>query len=150
MAAAYGWSAGISDDEVLRELLALNGGRQEIRGDQLTRYWRARRVKKAQTRCQALDGCALPSCPKTRTERQGRILEAFSKLAETSRRGTGSAIGDPEQTSPADHPFRPTGAPELLCGVAVVIAEQAAQSLTTSHLPVRTADAFVRGWLRSP
>ena len=95
MAAAYGWSAGISDDEVLRELLALNGGRQEIRGDQLTRYWRARRVKKAQTRCQALDGCALPSCPKTRTERQGRILEAFSKLAETSRRGTGSAIGDP-------------------------------------------------------
>ena len=55
------------------------------------------------------------SCSKTRTERQGRILEAFSKLAETSRRGTGSAIGDPEQTSPADHPFRPTGAPELLC-----------------------------------
>ena len=66
-----------------------------------------------------------PSCPKARTERQGRILEAFSKLAETSRRGTGSAIGDPEQTSPADHPFRPTGAPELLCSVAVVIAEQA-------------------------
>ena len=33
---------------------------------------------------------------------EGRILEAFSKLAETSRRGTGSAIGDPEQTSPAD------------------------------------------------
>lgn len=28
VAAAYGWSAGISDDEVLRELLALNGGRQ--------------------------------------------------------------------------------------------------------------------------
>ena len=55
-----------------------------------------------------------PSCPKTRTERQGRILEAFSKLAETSRRGTGSAIGEPEQTPPADHPFRPTGAPELL------------------------------------
>ena len=52
-----------------------------------------------------------PSCPKTQTERQGRILEAFSKLAGTSRRGTGSAIGDPEQTSPADHPFRPTGAP---------------------------------------
>ena len=49
------------------------------------------------------------SCPKTRTERQGRILEAFSKLAETSRRGTGSAIGDPEQTSPADHPFRRPG-----------------------------------------
>ena len=79
-----------------------------------------------------------------------RILEAFSKLAETSRRGTGSAIGDPEQTSPADHPFRPTGAPELLCGVAVVIAEQAAQSLTTSHLPVRTADAFFRFEQRVP
>ena len=90
------------------------------------------------------------SCPKTRTERQGRILEAFSKLAETSRRGTGSAIGDPEQTSPADHPFRPTGAPELLCGVAAVIAEQAAQSLTTSHLPVRTADAFFRFEQRVP
>ena len=28
------------------------------------------------------------------TERQGRILEAFSKLAETSRRRTGSAIRD--------------------------------------------------------
>ena len=26
VAAAYGWSAAISDDEVLRELLALNGG----------------------------------------------------------------------------------------------------------------------------
>ena len=26
VAAAYGWSADISDDEVLRELLALNGG----------------------------------------------------------------------------------------------------------------------------
>ena len=93
---------------------------------------------------------AIPSCPKTRTERQGRILEAFSKLAETSRRGTGSAIGDPEQTSPADHPFRPTGAPELLCGGAVVIAEQAAQSLTTSHLPVRNADAFFRFEQRVP
>ena len=28
VAAAYGWSADISDDDVLRELLALNGGRQ--------------------------------------------------------------------------------------------------------------------------
>ena len=28
VAAAYGWSADISDDEVLRELLALNGGGQ--------------------------------------------------------------------------------------------------------------------------
>ena len=26
VAAAYGWSAGISDEDVLRELLALNGG----------------------------------------------------------------------------------------------------------------------------
>ena len=26
VAAAYGWSADVSDDEVLRELLALNGG----------------------------------------------------------------------------------------------------------------------------
>ena len=94
--------------------------------------------------CVIRDARPCPSCPKTRTERQGRILEAFSKLAETSRRGTGSAIGDPGQTSPPDHPFRPTGAPELLCGGAVVIAEQAAQSLTTSHLPVRTADAFFR------
>ena len=38
----------------------------------------------------------------------------------------------------------------LLCGVAVVIAEQAAQSLTTSHLPVRTADAFFRFEQRVP
>ena len=44
---------------------------------------------------------------------------------ETSRRGTGSAIGEPEQSSPPDHPFRPTGAPELLCSVAVVVTEQA-------------------------
>ena len=28
VAAAYGWSADISNDEVLRELLALNGGGQ--------------------------------------------------------------------------------------------------------------------------
>ena len=44
---------------------------------------------------------------------------------ETGRRGTGSAIGEPEQSSPPDHPFRPACAPELLCGVAVVITEQA-------------------------
>ena len=85
-----------------------------------------------------------------RTEPKSRILEAFARFAETSRRGTGSVIGAPEQTSPADHPFRPTDAPELLCGVAVVIAEQAAQSLTTSHLPVRTADAFFRFEQRVP
>ena len=93
-----------------------------------------------------------PSCPKTRTERQGRILEAFSKLAETSRRGTGSAIGEPEQTSPADPsvPSNWRARTPLLCGVAVVIAEQAAQSLTTSHLPVRTADAFFRFEQRVP
>ena len=30
---------------------------------------------------------------------KARILEAFSKFAETSRRGTGSVIGAPEQTS---------------------------------------------------
>ena len=85
-----------------------------------------------------------------RTEPKARILEAFSKFAETSRRGTGSAIGAPEQTSPPDHPFRPAGAPELLCGVAVVITEQTAQSLTTSHLPVRTADAFFHFEQRVP
>ena len=85
-----------------------------------------------------------------RTEPKARILEAFSRFAETSRRGTGSAIGAPEQTSPPDHPFRPAGAPELLCGSAVVITEQAAQSLTTSHLPVRTADAFFRFEQRVP
>ena len=48
-----------------------------------------------------------PSCPKMRTEPKARILEAFSKFAETSRRGTGSAIGAPEQSSPPNHPFRP-------------------------------------------
>ena len=79
-----------------------------------------------------------------RTEPKSRILEAFSKFAETSRRGTGSAIGAPEQSSPSDHSFRPAGAPKLRCSAAVVIAEQAAQSLTTSHLPVGTADAFFR------
>ena len=90
------------------------------------------------------------ACPKTRTEPKARILEAFSKFAETSRRGTGSAIGDPEQTSPPDHPFRPACAHELLCGVAVVITEQAAQSLATSHVPVETADAFFRFDQRVP
>ena len=79
-----------------------------------------------------------------RTEPKSLILEALSKFAETSRRGTGAAIGDPEQTSPQDHPFRPACATELLCSGAVVITEQAAQSLTTSHLPVGTADAFFR------
>ena len=48
------------------------------------------------------------------TEPKSRILEALSKFAETSRRGTGSAIGHPEQSSPSDHPFRPAGAPELV------------------------------------
>ncbi len=100
-----------------------------------TQGWRTRRPQ---------DHAAIASCPKMRTEPKARILEAFSRFAETSRRGTGSAIGAPEQTSPPDHPFRPAGAPELLCGGAVVITEQAAQSLTTSHLPVRTADAFFR------
>ena len=60
-----------------------------------------------------------------RTEPKSRILEALSKFAEASRRGTGFAIGDPEQSSPSDHSFRSAGAPELLCSVAVVIAEQA-------------------------
>ncbi len=93
---------------------------------------------------------AWASCPKMRTEPKARILEAFSSFAETSRRDTGSAIDAPEQTSPPDHPFRPAGAPELLCGGAVVITEQTAQSLTTSHLPVRTADAFFRFEQRVP
>ena len=75
---------------------------------------------------------------------ESSTLEAFSKLAETSRRGTGSAIGVPEQTSPPGHPFRPACAPELLCGVAVVITEQAAQSLGTPHVPVETADALLQ------
>ena len=43
---------------------------------------------------------ANPSCPKMRTEPKARILEAFSRFAQTSRRGTGSAIGAPEQTRP--------------------------------------------------
>ena len=79
---------------------------------------------RSQTRCVLVQPqvATVPSCPKMRTEPKSRILEAFSKFAETSRRGTGSAIGAPEQTSPPDHPFRPTGAPELLCGGAVVIA----------------------------
>ena len=67
----------------------------------------------------------IPLCPKIRTEPKSRILEALSKFAGTSRRGTGSEIGDPEQTSPSDHPFRPACAPELLCSGAVVITEQA-------------------------
>ena len=96
------------------------------------------------------DRVTCPSCPKMRTEPKSRILEALSKFAEASRRGTGSAIGDPEQSSPSDHSFRSAGAPELLCSVAVVIAEQAAQSLTTSHLPVGTTDAFFRFEQRVP
>ena len=79
-----------------------------------------------------------------RTEPKARILEAFSRFAETSRRGTGSAIGAPEQISPPDHPFRPACAPELLCRDAVIITEQAAQSLTTSYVPVETADTLFR------
>lgn len=86
----------------------------------------------------------MSSCPKTRTEPKARILEAFSKFAETSRRGTGPAIGDPEQTSLPGHPFRPACLPELLCRVAVVITEQTAQSLAASHVPVETAHALVR------
>ena len=51
---------------------------------------------------------------------------------------------------PTEHPFRPAGPPELLCGGAVIITEQAAQSLTTSHLPVGTAHAFFRFEERVP
>ena len=72
------------------------------------------------------------SCPKMRTEPKSRILEALSKFAETSRRGTGSAIRDPEQTSPPDHPFRPTGAPERvhnLDGEQVCRSDSAPMSL---------------------
>ena len=47
VAAAYGWSADISDDEVLRELLALNGGRSA--GDSGARQWRGRRTRKSGT-----------------------------------------------------------------------------------------------------
>ena len=97
-----------------------------------------------------LDESAFASCPKMRTERKARTLEAFSKFAETNRRSTESAIGAPEQTSPPDHPFRPACAPELLCGVVMVITEQAAQSLTTSHVSMGTADAFFRFEQRVP
>ena len=38
---------------------------------------------------------ATSSCPKMRTEPKARILEAFSRFAETSRRGTGSAAMAP-------------------------------------------------------
>ena len=39
-----------------------------------------------------------PSCPKMLTEPKARILEVFSKFAESSRRGTGSALlHGPEQ-----------------------------------------------------
>ena len=47
-------------------------------------------------------------------------------------------------------PFRTACAPELLCGGAVVITEQAAQLLTTSRLPVGTADALFRFDQRVP
>ena len=40
----------------------------------------------------------MSSCPKTLMEPQAGILEAFSKFAGTSRHGTGSVIGEPEQT----------------------------------------------------
>ena len=84
---------------------------------------------------------------------RSRKLESWRRSRD-SRRPADSVlalrIGAPEQTSPPDHPFRPAGAPELLCGGAVVIAEQTAQSLTTSHLPVRTADAFFRFEQRVP
>ena len=72
--------------------------------------------------------CRVWSNTRTRRVREperspkARILEAFSKFAETSRRGTGSAIGAPEQTSHSNshcqpnldtsHPKRP-GAPVL-------------------------------------
>ena len=90
------------------------------------------------------------SCPKMRTEPKSRILDALSKFAETSRGGTGSAIDEPKMSFPTEHPFRPAGPPELLCGRAVIITEQAAQSLTTSHLPVGTAHAFFRFEERVP
>ena len=48
-----------------------------------------------------------PSCPKIRAEPKARILEAFSNFAETRRRDNGSAIGEPEQSFPPKHLFRP-------------------------------------------
>ena len=78
-----------------------------------------------------------------RTEPKVRILEALSKFAETSRRSTGSAIGVPEQSSPPNHPFRPAGAPELLCGGAVAITEQPADPGLVLGAPAEVAAA---GW----
>ena len=84
------------------------------------------------------------SCPKMRTEPKSRILEAFSRFR--GDQPTRHWLCD--RRPGAELSFRPfvpsSGAPELLCSVAVVIAEQAAQSLTTSHLPVGTTDAFFR------
>ena len=39
---------------------------------------------------------------------KARILEAFSKFAETSRRGTGSVIGAPERTSHSSSHCQPS------------------------------------------
>ena len=72
------------------------------------------------------------SCPKMRTEPKFRILEAFSRFAETSRRGTGSAIGEPEQTSPPDHPFRPAGC--LRCLLLVMCTYPFAKTVLTLYL----------------
>ena len=92
----------------------------------------------------------MASCPKRWTEPKARILEAFAKFAEPRGRGTGSAIGEPKMSSPPEHPFRPACAPEFLCGGAVIITEQPAQSLTTSHLPVKTVAAFFHFEQRVP
>ena len=60
-AAAYGWSADISDDEVLRELLALNDGgneRDAVRSGSRT----ARMVLWIPARSVVMDGERQPAC----------------------------------------------------------------------------------------
>ena len=63
---------------------------------------------------------ASASCPKMRTEPKARILEAFSRFAETSRRDTLSRQRTAWRTkqsgsSPAGHPRRPSA-----CGRAAL------------------------------
>ena len=100
--------------------------------------------------------CIYPNQAQTlareRVTRQPPTLDCGSTeiLGEPADAALALRYASPSRSSPPDHPLRPVRAPEFLCRSSVVIAEQATQSLTTSHLPVGTADVCFRFDQRVP
>ena len=77
-----------------------------------------------------------------RTEPKVRILEAFSRFGETSRRGTGSAIGDPR----ADLSSKPRANPnvELVWWVFPGCSGHNGMIVASSRVPLETISRRIK------